>query len=77
MKRPKATPTLTLTLHESETSFPDPKFLISDPDPQIENQEFRIGSFCELETVKKSQFWSIHGLKSSAFEIFLLLCKKL
>ena len=35
------------------TSFPDPKFIISDPDPQIENQKFGSGSFGELEMVKK------------------------
>jgi len=26
----------------AKTSVPDPKLIISDPDPQIENQEFRI-----------------------------------
>ena len=25
-----------------KTSVPDPKLIISDPDPQIQNQEFRI-----------------------------------
>ena len=49
----------------SNTSVLDTKLLAMDPDPQIENQEFRIrildpesnldpgsGSFCKLETVK-------------------------
>jgi len=29
-----------------KVSVPDPKLMISDPDPQIENQEFGSGSFC-------------------------------
>jgi len=29
-------------LSSSPSSVPDPKLIISDPDPQIENQEFRI-----------------------------------
>jgi len=48
-------------LHRQVSSVPDPKLLITDPNPKIENQEFHgsgSGSFCKLEMVKKSfTFW--------------------